>query len=338
MTEVRARVISQEKGLYRLSSGAEVKAASVSGKYRYDALTVSDYPAVGDYVLADWPENDGPAVIRSLFPRKSCFIRKAAGREKKEQVVAANIDTVLICMSLNQNFNLRRLERYLSIAYDSGAAPVVVLTKSDLCADTASRIDDVRRTAPGVDVLAISSRSEAYAAVMQYILPGKTVAFIGSSGVGKSTLINKLTGTGSLATRATGSGDKGRHTTTHRELIALPNGAFLIDTPGMRELGMWDSGEGIDTAFRDVEALTRACKFSNCTHTTEPGCAIRSALADGTLDAARWNSFRKLKLENGRAAAHSRYLDAKREKFKEIAKRNKASKKNTSGTPRQNLP
>lgn len=261
MAEVRARVISQEKGLYRLSSGAEVKATSVSGKYRYDALTVSDYPAVGDYVLADWPENDGPAVIRSLFPRKSCFIRKAAGREKKEQVVAANIDTVLICMSLNQNFNLRRLERYLSIAYDSGAAPVVVLTKSDLCADTASRIDDVRRTAPGVDVLAISSRSEAYAAVMQYILPGKTVAFIGSSGVGKSTLINKLTGTGSLATRATGSGDKGRHTTTHRELIALPNGAFLIDTPGMRELGMWDSGEGIDTAFRDVEALTREDSF-----------------------------------------------------------------------------
>lgn len=241
MTEVRARVISQEKGLYRLSSGAEVKAASVSGKYRYDALTVSDYPAVGDYVLADWPENDGPAVIRSLFPRKSCFIRKAAGREKKEQVVAANIDTVLICMSLNQNFNLRRLERYLSIAYDSGAAPVVVLTKSDLCADTASRIDDVRRTAPGVDVLAISSRSEAYAAVMQYILPGKTVAFIGSSGVGKSTLINKLTGTGSLATGATGSGDKGRHTTTHRELIALPNGA--LSDRYARYAGAWYVGQ-----------------------------------------------------------------------------------------------
>lgn len=328
MSEVRARVISQEKGLYRISDGTAVKQASVSGKYRYEALTVSDYPAVGDYVLAQWPEGDDPAVIRSLFPRKSCFIRRAAGSAKQEQVVAANIDTVLICMSLNQNFNLRRLERYLSVTYDSGTAPVVVLTKADLCPDVDGMIGKVRSAAPGVETLTISSLSGDYEAVLPYIVPGKTVAFLGSSGVGKSTLINKLTGSDSMATGAIGTDDKGRHTTTHRELLALPNGAFLIDTPGMRELGMWDSGEGIDAAFWDLEELSHACRFSNCTHTTEPGCAIQAALTDGTLDAARWNSFRKLKAENRSAADNSKYLEAKREKFKEIAKTNKAAKKN----------
>ena len=327
MSEVRARVISQEKGIYKISSGTDVKQASVSGKYRYEALTVSDYPAVGDYVLAEWPEGDDPAIIRSLFPRKSCFIRKAAGSAKQEQVVAANIDTVLFCMSLNQNFNLRRMERYLSITYDSGATPVVVLTKADLCPDVDSKIAEMRNAAPGVDILAVSSLSGDCEAVMPYILPGKTVAFLGSSGVGKSTLTNKLTGTDSLATGEIGAGDKGRHTTTHRELIALPNGAFLIDTPGMRELGMWDSGDGIDAAFRDIEELSRTCRFSNCTHTAEPGCAIQKALADGTLDAARWASFQKLKTENRSAADNSQYLEAKREKFKEIAKLNKANKK-----------
>ena len=209
MSEVRARVISQEKGLYRISDGTAVKQASVSGKYRYEALTVSDYPAVGDYVLAQWPEGDDPAVIRSLFPRKSCFIRRAAGSAKQEQVVAANIDTVLICMSLNQNFNLRRLERYLSVTYDSGAAPVVVLTKADLCPDVDGMIAQVQGAAPGVEILAISSLSGDYEAVLPYIVPGKTVAFLGSSGVGKSTLINKLTGSDSMATGAIGTDDKG---------------------------------------------------------------------------------------------------------------------------------
>lgn len=327
MSERRARVVSQEKGVYRISDGANVRIASVSGKYRYGAVTVSDYPAVGDYVVAEWPEGDGQAMIHSLFPRKSCFLRRTAGTEKQEQVVAANIDTVLICMSLNQNFNVRRVERYLSVAYESGAEPVVVLTKADLCPDVDGRISEVRSVAPGVDILAISSLSGDYGAVTRYIRPGETVAFLGSSGVGKSTLINKLTGSDSLATGAIGNDDKGRHTTTHRELIQLPNGAFVIDTPGMRELGMWDSGEGIDAAFRDVEALARACRFSNCTHTSEPGCAVQRALADGTLDAARWESFRKLKSENASAATKSKYLEAKREKFKSIAKINKASRK-----------
>ena len=162
---------------------------------------------------------------------------------------------------------------------------------------------------------------------MPYILPGKTVAFIGSSGVGKSTLINKLTGTDSIATREIGNDDKGRHTTTHRELIQLPNSAFVIDTPGMRELGMWDSGDGIDTAFADIEELSRMCRYADCTHTSEPGCAVVRALADGTLDAARLASYRKLKTEHDYAADNSRYLEAKRTKFKEIAKINKSNRK-----------
>ena len=328
MNERKARVISQEKGIYRIQSGTDVKSASISGKYRYEAVMVSDYPAVGDYVIAEWQEGDGNAIITRLVPRKSCFIRKAAGKGSREQVVAANIDTVLICMSLNQNFNIRRLERYLSVTYDSGAAPVVVLTKADLCPDTESKIAEVQNAAIGVDVIAVSSLEDDFQAVMPYILPSRTIAFLGSSGVGKSTLINRLTGKDDIATGETGDNDKGRHTTTHRELITLQNGAFVIDTPGMRELGMWDSGDGINTAFADIEELSRACKYADCTHTAEPGCAVLRALEGGTLNAARLASYRKLKTENNYAADNSRYLEAKRAKFKEIAKINKSERKN----------
>jgi len=327
MNEIRARVILQEKGLYKLSDGNREKGAEVSGKYRYEAKTVSDYPAVGDYVLAVWPEDDSNAVINSLFPRKTCFIRKAAGPGKQEQVVAANIDTVFICMSLNNNYSLRRLERYLAITYESGAEPVVVLTKADLCENVQEKIDEVKAVAPGVDIAVVSSLENDYEEVMKYIVPGQTIAFLGSSGVGKSTLINKLTGKEELLTREVGAGDKGRHTTTHRQLIKLENGAYVIDTPGMRELGMWDNEGGIEETFRDIEQLALKCRFSNCTHGPEPGCAIQKALEDGRLSQDRWESYLKLKIENEFAANGSQYLESKRAKFKEIAKRSRQIKK-----------
>lgn len=327
MNEIRVRVISQEKGMYKISSGSAVKNAAVSGKFMYTAATVSDYPAVGDYVIAEWPEDGSNAVIHSVFPRKSCFIRKAAGPEKQEQVVAANIDTVFLCMSLNNDYNIRRIERYLAVAYDSGATPVIVLTKADLCDDVEIKISEIQGIAFGVDVVAVSSLNMDFDVLMKYITPNKTIAFLGSSGVGKSTLINKLVGNDNIATGGLRNDDKGRHTTTHRELITLENGAFLIDTPGMRELGMWDNEGGIDTVFSDIEALTCQCKFSNCTHTKEPGCAVQKALSEGTLDMARWQSYLKLKKENEYTADGSQYLEAKRAKFKEIAKYNKANRK-----------
>ena len=230
MKELRARVTSQEKGIYRVKSEYGERLATVSGKYIHTALTVSDYPAVGDYVLVQWPEDDSNGVITSLFPRKSCFIRKAAGNRKQEQIVAANVDYVFLCMSLNNDFNLRRLERYLSIAWDSGATPVVVLTKADLSDDVEVKRYEVESVAIGVDIITVSSFENDYEAVYDYICEEKTVAFIGSSGVGKSTLINKLIGKNVIETNGLRNDDKGRHTTTHRELIELANGVEVSYT------------------------------------------------------------------------------------------------------------
>lgn len=325
MTEVRARVILQEKGKYRISFDGNEKWAEVSGKYRYETTSVSDYPAVGDYVIAAWPADGSNATITGLFPRKSVFIRKAAGTNQ-EQVVAANIDTLFLCMSLNQDFNLRRMERYLAIAWDSGAVPVVVLTKTDLCDNVAARVLEVEGIAAGVDIITVSSQNDDIAAVGKYLLPGKTVAFLGSSGVGKSTLINKILGENTLETAEIRNDDKGRHTTTHRELITLKNQAFVMDTPGMRELGMWNNAHGIDEVFSDIERITSRCRFSDCTHVSEPGCAVLAALQSGELTLDRWDSYQKLKAENAYVANESAYLQVKKAKFKEIAKINKKMK------------
>lgn len=327
MTEMRAKVISQERDLYRVKSDKGEIFAEVSGKFRYDAVTVSDFPAVGDYVLVNWPEDESNGVITALFPRKNCFVRKAAGKEHREQVVAANVDYVFICMSLNNDYNLRRLERYLSIAWDSGSSPVVVLTKADLCDDVELKITEVEQIAIGADVIAVSSYLNDFDQIYQYVKPGKTVAFLGSSGVGKSTLINRLVGEDVIETQGLRDDDKGRHTTTHREVMELDNGAFVIDTPGMRELGMWDSEAGIETTFSDIEELADRCKFRDCTHTGEPGCGVRKAIEDGTLDLERFESYMKLKKENAFAADGSSYLEAKKQKFKEISKINKHAKR-----------
>lgn len=321
--EVRARVIAQEKGLYRVCDGSGERLAEVSGKYRHQAQTVSDYPTVGDYVLTTWPEDGSHAIIGSLFPRRSVFMRKAAGTGKQEQLVAANIDTVFVCMSLNNNYNLRRLERYLAAAWDSGAVPVIVLTKSDLCQNLEKKLTEISEVALGVDVLTVSSLNNDYDAVKEYLKPGKTISFIGSSGVGKSTLINKLIGEELIATGEIRDDDKGRHTTTRRELITLPGGAAVIDTPGMREIGLWDSEKGLDSAFGDIERYFGECRFADCSHNSEPGCAIRRAIEEGEISSERWSAYLKLKAENDYAADGSAYLKAKKEKFKEIAKTNR---------------
>ena len=321
------RITLQEKGMYWICTIAGEQKAMVSGKLLFDAQSPSDYPAVGDYVMASCADPD-TAIIHQLLPRRSLFVRKAAGTSKTEQVVAANIDTVFLCMSLNNDFNLRRLERYLAVAWESGADPVVVLTKADLCADLPQKQREVEAIAMGVTILTTSAMElEGYRQIMPYITEGRTVAFVGSSGVGKSTLINRLLGEERLATDGLRNDDKGHHTTTHRELLFLPGGAMVIDTPGMRELGMWDAASGVEQTFGDIEELAARCRFRNCSHTSEPGCAVRAALESGHLDAGRWLSYQKLKNENSYAADSESYLAAKEKKFKEISKINKYHKK-----------
>ena len=316
-----ARILSQEKGFYRIISDKGKKLAEVSGKFQFQTTVSSDYSAVGDFVLVNWNESGNSAIIESLLPRKSAFIRKAAGGSQQEQVVAANIDIVFLCMALNNDFNLRRMERYISIAWDSGAMPVVFLTKSDLCDDLEQKLAEVSTIAFGVDVLVTTSTEEnGYEELLPFISEGKTIAFIGSSGVGKSTLINRLLGKELLKTNGLRNDDKGRHTTTHRELFLLPSGGMVIDTPGMREFGMWDNDTGIERTFMDIEELAAQCKFRNCTHTNEPGCAIQKALTTGKLEINRWQSYQKLKAENDYMEDKESYMLAKGMREKQISK------------------
>ena len=321
------RITLQEKGMYRIRTIMGEHNALVSGKFQFNAQSVSDYPAIGDYVMADCAHPD-TAVIHQVLPRKSLFARKAAGTTKTEQVVAANVDTVFLCMSLNNDFNLRRLERYLAVAWESGADPVVELTKTDLCEDLSRKQLEVEGISIGVTILTTSAMElDGYRQITPYITEGRTVAFVGSSGVGKSTLINRLMGEERLATDGLRNDDKGHHTTTHRELLFLPNGAMVIDTPGMRELGMWDAASGVEQTFADIEELAARCRFRNCSHTNEPGCAVRDAIRCGELDSGRWQSYQKLKNENAYAADSESYLAAKEKKFKEVSKINKYNKK-----------
>jgi len=281
----------------------------MSGKMRHAAAEMSDYPAVGDFVLIDRNEaSRDHAIIHHTLTRKSVIIRKAAGKAHDVQVVAANIDIAFICMSLNNDFNLRRLERYLAIAWDSGATPVIVLTKADLCADIPEKLREIETIAFGVDVLVTSSLSEdGYTAILKYIVPGQTVVFIGSSGVGKSTLINRILGEDLNETREIRKDDKGRHATTRRELFLVPTGGCIIDTPGMRELGL--ESANLTKTFVDIDELAAQCKFKDCKHEKEPGCAVQQAITEGKLTEERLQSYLKLKKEAKYEGLNSRQIE-----------------------------
>jgi ribosome biogenesis GTPase len=294
-----ARVLVQQRGLYEVATETGERSASVAGRLAHDAAE-GGLPVAGDWVAVALPQGDGAAQIRAVLPRRSSFIRKAAGPgAPRGQVVAANADVALLVTSLNGDLNLRRIERYLAAAWESGAQPVIVLTKADACEDAAARAAEVESIAFGVPVHAISALTgQGLDEVRAHLKPGATAVVLGSSGVGKSTLVNALAGAPLMETRAiSADGQRGRHTTTHRELLVLPFGALILDTPGMRELGLWDAESGVSSAFPEIDALIAQCRFHDCRHRSEPGCALRAAREDGTLPEARWEAWRKLQKE-----------------------------------------
>jgi ribosome biogenesis GTPase len=273
--------------------------SEVSGRMRHEAASRAQLPVTGDWVVLRPRPSEGRATIHALLPRRSVFSRKAAGAVTEEQVVAANADSVFLVCGLDRDFNLRRMERALVLAAESGAEPVVVLTKADLCDDPAARRMDVLGVAPAVAVHAVSSvTGDGLAGLAPYVAAGRTVALVGSSGVGKSTLVNRLLGSEAQPTAEVRAHDgRGRHTTTRRELIPLAVGGWIIDTPGLRELQLWADEIALPAAFADVDAVAAECRFRDCRHESEPGCAVRDALAGGRLSAHRYASFLKLRKE-----------------------------------------
>lgn len=284
-----ARVAEQHRGGYRLIAQNGDVTAQASGRLFHEAAQ-GDLPAVGDWVAIEG------AIIHHVLPRTSAFQRKATTGHV--QTICANLDIALLALALNGDFNLRRLERYLAVARDGGAQPLIVLTKADLCENLPERRAEVDAIAGGAPVFPISSLTgEGLPALAALLAPGQTAALLGSSGVGKSTLVNALSGEERMETRATSNDRHGRHTTTHRELILLPSGALLLDSPGMRELGVFAASEGVSTTFEDVEEIAASCRFSDCRHRKEPGCAVNAALESGALDPSRWANYQKLQRE-----------------------------------------
>lgn len=292
------RVVAQSRILYTVQTATQQIQAQVSGNFRKQAGEPVDYPAVGDWVWLHLPANlKNVGIIEELRPRTSVFVRKVAGTTSHLQVVAANIDTLFLCMALNEDFNLRRLERYLAVAYDSGAKPVIVLTKADLALNFAEQLVAVTEIAGNTQVLVCDATKESgWQELAQAIEPKKTYGFLGSSGVGKSTLINHLLGTNEQLTGDIREDDaKGRHTTTSRQLKVLPTGGIVLDTPGMRELSIVEAN--LKETFSDITELAKQCKFNDCTHTHEPGCAVQRALAEGLLAKTRLKSYLQLQQE-----------------------------------------
>ena len=306
-----ARVVAvhKETAIVRGDVGGD-RPATVSGRFRYDALAASDFPAVGDWVALEPTDGgataDYPTVIAAVLPRRAAFVRSAADASRRtagnladEQVIASNVDVAFLVAGLDGDFNLRRLERYLAVAWSSGVTPVIVLNKADIARDLEGRLVAVEAVAPGVPIVVLSALTGDHVADLgTYLVAGQTSVVLGSSGVGKSTLLNTLLGEQRQATSDVREDDsRGRHTTTHRELFALPGGALLIDTPGIRSLEVAGADEGVDAAFDDIAEIALQCRFSDCRHGGEPGCAVRRAIDDATLDEDRLASYRKLERE-----------------------------------------
>ena len=295
---VAGRVSIQHRGAYDVLAELGELRCEVPRRLVHEAETTADLPVVGDWVVVAPSSGGGNGTITAVLPRLTKFSRKTAWQAAEEQVLAANIDVAFLVASMNEDLSLRRLERYLILAWESGARPVIVLTKADLHPAPEVAVAEVETIAGGVPVHAISSVSgQGLDEVTELLGPGMTAVLLGSSGVGKSTLVNTLAGEELLATQEIRGDGTGRHTTTRRELIQLPSGGLVIDTPGIREVQLWVADDGIDEAFEDVTELFLQCKFSDCAHDSEPGCAVRAALEDGTLSAERWDSYLKLQAE-----------------------------------------
>jgi ribosome biogenesis GTPase len=296
---VPARVVVAHARTLHVRGGGGEHLAETSGRLRHNALGPEELPAVGDWVALEQEAGRGRPVIHAVLPRRTAFVRRAAGDHSVQQVLAANVDTVFLVMGLDRDYNPRRIERALVLAWESGADPVVLLNKADLCEDVEARRSEIEAAAPGVPVRVIAAKpGEGLEALEPWLERGRTVALLGSSGVGKSTLVNRLLGEDRQKTRAVRESDqRGRHTTTHRELVVLPGGGLLVDTPGLREIQLWASEEGLASAFGDVEALAPACRFRDCAHDAEPGCAVLAAVVKGELSGERLASYRKLLAE-----------------------------------------
>ncbi len=318
------RVALEHKNTYILYTEHGELSAEVTGKIRYRASARQDFPAVGDWVVISVRDSEKRATIHAVLPRKSKFSRKTVGNKTEEQIVATNIDTVFLVTGLDGDFNLRRIERYLILVWESGANPVIILNKADLCDDIERYRDQVEAIALGVPLVVLSAaKNQGLDALTPYLSKGQTVALLGSSGVGKSTLTNQLVGQVVQSVREVRQGDdKGRHTTTHRELIVLPSGSLLIDTPGIREIQIWAKDESLQETFTDIKTLATQCRFQDCQHDSEPDCAVREAVEDGTLDYQRFLNHQKLQKELNylvRKQDQKAHL-AEKEKWKKITK------------------
>jgi ribosome biogenesis GTPase len=298
------RVLLQHNRALMLYTASGETAAETTGRLRYHARGAEDLPAVGDWVAFRRVAEEEKAKIHEILPRRSKFSRRAAGSETAEQIVAANVDTVFLVTGLDHDYNPRRVERYLIMAWESGAEPVVVLNKADLIEEAEERRREIELVAPGVPVHALSAkRGVGVEQLLPYVGRGRTVALMGSSGTGKSTITNRLLGSEVQRTQEVRLADaRGRHTTTHRELFVLPGGGLVLDTPGMRELQLLVSERGLRETFEEIEETAALCRFNDCGHEGEPGCAVREALDAGTLDAERYRNYRKMQAEMRHAA------------------------------------